>query len=167
MVEVGEERRVARDVGPGFELRLALLVPADEEVAGQRRLIAVEQREGGQDVAELGGREVVESGDDRIDFSAQSGAFTEVEGGFGELDFGCDGNEARCVAPQILELWSTDLRAEQWQCLHVEETDRRRDLLPDKEINGERIRQTKPSKMAIHRIRDDCRHLVASGVVSW
>ena len=60
MAEIGEQRRVARDVGSGFELRLALLVPADEEVVGQWRLIAVEQREGGQDVAELGGREVVE-----------------------------------------------------------------------------------------------------------
>ena len=65
MVEVSEQRRVARDVGAGFELRFTLLVPTDKEVIGQWRLIAIEQREGGQDVAELGGREVVESGDDR------------------------------------------------------------------------------------------------------
>jgi len=56
MAEIGEERSVARDVGSGFELRFALLVPADEEVVGQWRLIAVEQREGGQDVPKLGGR---------------------------------------------------------------------------------------------------------------
>jgi hypothetical protein len=41
-----------------------------------------------RNVAELGGREVVEPGDDGIDFGAQTGAFPEVEGGLGQLDFG-------------------------------------------------------------------------------
>src|ERR1017187_9989853 len=119
MVEVSEQRRVARDVGAGFELRFALFVPADEEVIGQWRLIAIEQREGGQDVAELGGRKVVESGDDHMDFSAQSGAFTEVEGGFGELDFGGDGDEASGPIEKLLIALGPLLRPDEGGSHHI------------------------------------------------
>jgi len=104
MAEIGEQRRVAGDIRSWFETSACLLFHADEKSSGSGAGSQVEQWEGGEYVPELGGREVVEPGDDGIDLGAQSGAFTKVEGRLSELDFGGDGDEAAAVSGGFLKL---------------------------------------------------------------